>query len=358
MQPLPPPLPEPSRRLALPGFSIGHGTDAAGMTGVTVILCPEQGALAAAEVRGSATGTRQFDSLVLGHHVASRAYAVVFAGGSGFGLSAADPVVERLEAAGRGFRTPLGVVPLVPTAILYDLGFGDAKARPGRGLVAAALAEAEGALAPAAGGPAEGSAGVAGAEGVAPGLEVAVGSVGAGTGATVGKARGPECAMKGGFGFASLAVPEGPTVAAAVAVNAFGDVRDPFAGGGLIAACREAPDSRRLVGADRVLVALPAEGGHPWEGNTTLAVVLTDATLAKPSALKVCQMAFGGLYRTLSPALSMFDGDLVVTLSSGELRADVNQVGVLAELAIAHAVVAAVREADGFGLLPAVRDLG
>jgi len=356
VQPLPPPLPEPSRRLAIPGFSIGHGTDAAGMTGVTVILCPEQGALAAAEVRGSATGTRQFDSLVLGHHVASRAHAVVLAGGSGFGLSAADPVVERLEGIGRGFRTPLGVVPLVPTAILYDLGFGDPKARPGRGLVEAALAEAEDALGQ--GGLTAAEDAAAAGRGEAPGAEVAVGSVGAGTGATVGKARGLDCAMKGGFGFASLAVPGGPTVAAAVAVNAFGDVRDPFAGGGLLAACRAAPDSRRLVGADRVIAALPADHAPPWEGNTTLAVVLTDAALAKPAALKVCQMAFGGLYRTLSPALSLFDGDLVVTLSSGRLTADVNQIGVLAELAIAHAVVAAAREADGFGLLPAVRDLG
>jgi len=332
MTPLPPPLPEPSRTLSIPGFSLGHGTDLSGKTGVTVILCP-QGALAAAEVFGSATGTRQFDSLVLSHHVASRAHAVVLAGGSGFGLSAADPVVAHLEARGQGFVVgDLGVVPLVPTAILFDLGFGDPKARPGRTLAEAALGDAEG-----------------------EGDRVAVGSVGAGTGATVGKTRGVECAMKGGFGFASLSVPGGPTVAAAVAVNAFGDVRD--LSGRLVAGCRAAPGSHDLVGADRVLAALPPDAAHPWEGNTTLAVVMTDAALTKAAALKVCRMAFGGCYRTLVPALSLYDGDLVVVLSRGEVRASVNQVGVLAERAVAEAILTAVRAADGFGLLPAVADI-
>ena len=294
-----PPLPAPARQLTLDGFTIGHGSDTTGMTGVTVVLCPE-GAVAAAELRGSATGTRQFDSLIGSHHLATRAHAVVLAGGSGFGLSAADAVVEAL-------------------------------ARPGRSLVELALHEA--------------AAG-----------EVAVGSVGAGTGATVGKACGRECGMKGGIGFASLAVAGGPTVAALVAVNAFGDVRDPE-GGAIVAGCRAAPGSRQLVGAERVLAALPPGAPNPWEGNTTLAVVMTDAALSKRAALKVCQMAFGGLYRALAPALTLYDGDLVVTLAAGERPAHVHQIGVLAERAVAAAILTGVREADGFGLLPAVRDL-
>ncbi|HEX2164579.1 MAG TPA: P1 family peptidase, partial [Thermoanaerobaculia bacterium] len=125
--PLPSPLPAPEPSLDLPGFILGHGTDRAAKTGVTVILCPE-GVLAAAEVRGSATGTRQFDSLVLGHHVASRAHAVVLAGGSGYGLSAAEPVVEWLAARGHGFAAGPAVVPLVPTAILFDLGVAERRA--------------------------------------------------------------------------------------------------------------------------------------------------------------------------------------------------------------------------------------
>jgi L-aminopeptidase/D-esterase-like protein len=325
-----PPLPAPVRDLTLAGFRIGHGSDTSGMTGVTVVLCPE-GAVAAADVRGSATGTRQFDSLVASHHLATRAHAVVLAGGSGFGLAAADPVVEALAREGHGFDTGVARVPLVPTAILFDLGFGDPQARPGRMLVEQALRSA-------AGGP------------------VGVGSLGAGTGATVGKALGRECGMKGGIGFASLAVAGGVTVAALVAVNAFGDVRDP-ATGAVVAGCRTAADSRQLASADRVLAAMPASAAHPWEGNTTLAVVLTDAVLDKRAALKVCQMAFGGLYRTLSPALSLYDGDLVVTLASGQRAAHLHQVAVLAERAVAEAILVAVREADGFGLLPAVRDL-
>ena len=253
MPSIPPPLPTPGRELTLAGFALGHGSDLRGMTGVTVLLCPE-GMLAAAEVRGSATGTRQFDSLVLGHHVASRAHAVVLAGGSGFGLSAADPVVERLEREGRGFDTAFGVVPLVPTAILFDLGFGDRAARPTRALAEAGLEEAWAGLAAGPGSPA---------------ATVAVGSVGAATGATVGKARGLDCAMKGGFGFASLTVPGGPTVAAAVAVNAFGDVRDPETGR-TVAGCRAAADSRQLIGAERVLAHLPARGREALERNTTL----------------------------------------------------------------------------------------
>jgi len=325
-----PPLPLPSRRLEIPGFRIGHGSDPIGMTGLTVVLCPE-GATAAAEVRGTATGTRQFDALVAGQHISSRAHAVVLAGGSAFGLSSADAVVDWLAQRGHGFQTGVVPVPLVPTAILFDLGFGDPAARPGRDLTEAALASA--------------------AQG-----EIAVGSVGAGTGATVGKILGRENGMKGGFGFASLAVPDGPTVAAAVAVNAFGDVRR--LDGTLLAGCRTAPGSRELASAERVLAALPPESANVWEGNTTLAVVMTDAALTKAGALKVCQMAFGGFYRTLSPALSLYDGDLVVTLATGKRPAHIHQIGILAERAVAEAILIGVTEADGFGLLPAVRDLG
>ncbi len=325
-----PPLPAPVGELTIGGLAIGHGSDTTGMTGVTVVLCPE-GAVAAAELRGSATGTRQFDSLIGAHHLATRVHAVVLAGGSGFGLAAADPVVAALAREGHGFDAGVARVPLVPTAILFDLGFGDPAAHPGREL-------AEEALRTARAGP------------------VPAGSVGAGTGATVGKALGRECGMKGGIGFASLTPAGGPTVAALAAVNAFGDVRDP-ATGTVVAGCRDGAGSRRLVGADRVLAALPPEGRHPWEGNTTLAVVMTDAALTKQAAHKVCQMAFGGLYRALSPALTLYDGDLVVTLATGERPAHLHQIGVLAERAVAAAILTAVREADGFGLLPAVRDL-
>ncbi len=328
--PNPPPFPAASPQLTVEGFTLGHGTDRQRMTGVTVILCPD-GATAAAELRGTATGTRQFDSLVRPHHVASEAHAVVLAGGSAFGLSAADPVMAHLRATGKGFRTPLGAVPLVPTAILYDLGLGDPQAAPGPDLVQEAIAGAR--------------------QG-----RIDCGSVGAGTGTTVGKARGLECAMKGGFGFVELRVAGGPTVAAAVAVNAFGDVRDAESGE-ILAGCRAGPRSRRLADASRVLAALPPDAPHPWRGNTTLAVVMTDARLTKLELYKVCEMAFGGLYRALSPALSLFDGDLVVALASGKRPAHVHQIGVLAQVAVAQSIAAAVRAADGLGFVPAWREL-
>jgi L-aminopeptidase/D-esterase-like protein len=264
---------------------------------------------------------------------------VVLAGASGFGLAAADPVVAHLARRGFGFQTGFGVVPLVPTAILFDLAFGDPAARPGPQLVERALAEA-----------------TADAAECGDGQEVAAGSVGAGTGATVGKALGPDRGMKGGFGFASLTVPGGPTVAAAVAVNAFGDVRDPQTGR-LVAGCRVAPHSLELASAERELAALPPGFDHAWEGNTTLAVVMTDAALTRTTASKVCQMAFGGFYRALAPAISLYDGDLVVTLAAGEVVAHPNQVGVLAAHAVEQAILTAVTEADGFGILPAAKDL-
>ncbi|MDX1644088.1 MAG: P1 family peptidase, partial [Thermoanaerobaculia bacterium] len=303
----------PSRYdLSIPGFTIGHGSDLDGKTGVSVVLCPD-GAVAAAEVRGTATGTRQFDSLSRAHHVATKAHAVVLAGGSGYGLSAADAVVRWLEAHGYGFDTGIRRVPLVPTAILFDLAFGSPEAAPTAELVERAIASA--------------------ADGEQPS-----GSVGAGTGATVGKALGPAQGMKGGVGFVAVSVPDGPTVAALVAVNAFGDVRHPETGRRL-AGCRSAADSVELVGSENVLVRLPPDQAHPWQGNTTLAVVMTDAALGKPEARKVCEMAFGAFYRCLVPALGMFDGDLVVTLAAGRIPAQVHQIGVLGERVVAEAIV-------------------
>jgi len=325
-----PPFPSLHHSLTIPGVTIGHGSDTDGKTGVTVILCPE-GAAAAADVRGTGTGTRQFDSLTVPHHLATRAHALVLSGGSGFGLASADAVVEHLEGSGQGFDTGVGVVPLVPTAILFDLAFGDPGARPTRDLVETAIQSATD-------GP------------------MASGSIGAGTGATVGKCLGPPLGMKGGFGFASFTVENGPTVAAAVAVNAFGDVRDPNTGKTL-AGCRREKGSLELAGAENVMAALPPELEHPWETNTTLAVVLTDADLSKGELRKVCDMAFGGLYRTVVPALSLYDGDLVATLATGHTPAHVHQVGVLAEEAVAQAIIRAVRQADGFGLLPSFGDL-
>ncbi len=307
--------------------------DLAGKTGVTVILCPD-GAAGAADVRGSATGTRQFDSLVDAGHVAGNVHGLVFAGGSGFGLGCADGVVAHLEEDGAGFTTGYRCVPIVPTAILFDLAFGDATAVPTVAMAAdAARAAAAG--------------------------EQRCGSVGAGIGATVGKANGPACAMKGGFGFAAGQVPGGARVAIAAAVNALGDVRDPLTGEP-IAGCRTAPNGVERASARELLLQPPSE--HAWvknsrQGNTTLVAIMTDAALSRAELKKVCVMAFAGLGRCLDPALSEFDGDLVVALSHGEVDAHAHQVGIAAQDLVGEAIVAAVQEADGFGIVPAVADL-
>ncbi len=133
-------------------------------------------------------------------------------------------------------------------------------------------------------------------------------------------------------------------------------MRDPRTGE-RIAGCRSAPGSHEMVGAENVLARMAADEEHPWQGNTTLAVVMTDAAIDKPAARKVCEMAFGGFYRCFVPALGLFDGDLMVTLTTGRVPAQVHQVGVLAERMVGEAIVRAVVEADGFGILPAARDL-
>ncbi len=313
-------------RLQIPGFSIGHEQDTVGKTGVSVILSP-QGAVGAAEVQGTATGTRQFDSLVDPGHIASRVHGLVFAGGSGFGLGAADGVVSFLESRSAGFDTGVRRVPLVPTAILFDLAFGDAQVAPTAGMAQQA------------------------AENASDGQQ-AMGSIGAGTGATVGKANGPACAMKGGIGFAACEIPGGAQVAVLVVVNSLGDVVDP-SNGEPVAGCRISPDSRQRDSARRLLLNPPPE--HAWDGNTTLVAVLTDAGLSRVALQKVCTMAFGGVSRAIDPALTQYDGDLVVALSMGERSAHPHQVGVAAQILVAEAIVRAVVEADGFGLLPNTR---
>jgi len=309
-------------------LTLGHGSDLTGMTGVTVILAP-QGALAAAEVRGSATGTRQFDSLVSAQHVASRAHAFVLAGGSGYGLAAADPVVEHLAARGFGFQTGIRPVPLVPTAILFDLAFGSPDAQPTPELVRAALDAA-------AAGP------------------VAQGSVGAGTGATVGKLHGAQCAMRGGLGWASTDIAEA-NVAAIVAVNAVGDVRDP-ATGHLIAGARETPESRRFVDTAAALAAgVPPPSFQPV--NTTIGVVVTTAALGKAEAARIAHAAMEGLARALSPPHLDTDGDTLFCLSVGDARVDLAALGRAAADVVAGAIVNGVLFATSLPGLPAARDL-
>lgn len=310
------------------GIRVGHATDLDALTGCTVILC-ESGAVAGADIRGSASGTEEFPAMSP-LHVTEVIHAVVLAGGSAFGLEAASGVRRFLEQRGVGFETRAARVPIVPCAILYDLGLGKANVRPTRemGEAAAAAATAE---------------------------AVEEGAVGAGTGATVGKLFGMARAMKSGLGSATVGLEDrykGVLVAALAVVNAFGDVRDPETGE-LVAGARRAPDSMELADTARHLLR-GARGGFSQQ-NTTLAVVATNARLTKVQATKLAQLAQNGLARSISPAHTMYDGDLVIALSLGSYEADVNALGVAAAESVSQAILRAVRMAPSLGGVPGLR---
>jgi L-aminopeptidase/D-esterase-like protein len=317
---------------AVAGVKVGHHTLAERPTGCTVVIV-EAGAVAGVDVRGGAPGTRETELLAPVNSVA-KVQAIVLAGGSAFGLDAAGGVVRWLEEKGLGYTTRAGVVPIVPAAILFDLGIGDAKVRP------------------------TADCGYRAAAGATAGA-VAEGNVGAGAGATVGKSRGPARAMKGGVGTVALALPDGLVVAALAAVNAVGDVVDP-ATGRVVAGVRT-EDGKGLADARRLLRAgsapNAASAARPGE-STTLGAVATNARLDKAQATKVAQMAHDGLARALFPAHLPSDGDTVFALATGAMAgADVGTVGSLAADAMALAIVRAAREARGIPGYPAARDL-
>jgi len=323
------------------GISVGHFTLAGGLTGCTVVLADGDGAVGGVAQRGGAPGTRETD-LLDPLNLVERVNAVVLSGGSAFGLDASQGVMRYLEEKNIGFKTTAGVVPIVPSAILFDLGFGGNKTRPTAdcGYRAAAAAT---------NGP------------------VAEGNVGAGAGAAVGKIggvvehpgypAGRRMPMKAGIGSAAIALPNGLIVGAIVAVNAVGDIVDPTTGS-IVAGARD-PDGT-LADARKVLrggavTATPRPGQ-----NTTIGVVATNAKLTKAQASRMALMADDGLARALYPSHTLGDGDTVFALSTGGWNgeADVTTVGALAAEAMSEAIVRAAVMAKRSGGLPAATDLG
>ena len=312
----------------LPGIRIGHWTDLDAATGCTVILCPD-GAVAGVDVRGGAPGTRETD-LLDPLCLVEKVHAICLAGGSAFGLAAADGVMRWLEERGHGFDVLVARVPIVPTAILFDLLVGRADIRPD---AAAGYAACEAAHA----GPVE------------------MGNVGAGTGATVGKMLGFELAMKGGIGFASRTIGD-TVISALVAVNTAGNIVDP-ATGQIMAGARN-PNGSGFVDTTHVLEQRLLHAMNPWGGrsNTTLAVVLTNVALSKVGCTKVAQMAHDGFARTIHPVHTSVDGDIIFALSHGEQSGDASIVGALAADVVAEAVLAGVRAAETLHGIPAHQD--
>jgi L-aminopeptidase/D-esterase-like protein len=300
----------------VPGILVGHDTDPVGLTGCTVVLCPP-GTVGSGEVRGGAPGTRETDLLRPGMLV-QEVHAVLLTGGSAFGLAAADGVMRFLEERGVGFDTQVARVPIVPAAVLFDLAVGDPRARP----------EAESGYRAC----------------LAAGTEVAEGSVGAGTGATVAKLHGPEGAVKGGLGTASAREGE-LVVGAVVAVNALGEILDED--GGLLAAARTGPGDGEQGPA-----------APPWPTNTTIGVVATNARLSKERVHLLALACHDGLERAIRPCHTIFDGDTVFTLATGEVEAEQALVEALAERVVAEAVRRGVRLATGVAGIPAVGEIG
>jgi L-aminopeptidase/D-esterase-like protein len=308
----------------IPGIRVGHVSDFDAITGCTAILC-EKGAVGGVDIRGSASGTQETPT-ISPMHVDPVAHGILLAGGSAFGLEAASGVRRYLEKAGAGVATPAGRVPIVPAAIIYDLGIGKAHVRPdlamGEAAAAAAVTDA-----------------------------VREGSVGAGTGATVGKALGMKQAMKSGLGSYTVSLPGGVLVSSLVVVNAFGDVRDP-ATGKIVAGARRSPDSREFANAEEVIKQRPP--APLVRANTTLAVVATNARLDKVEATKLAEFASLGMARAIYPVNTMLDGDTTFALAIGTLRADINTLGVAAAEAVVQAILRAVRLAKPLGGLPAL----
>jgi L-aminopeptidase/D-esterase-like protein len=318
----------------VPGILVGHADDAEALTGCTVVIC-EKGAVGGVDQRGGAPGTREADAL---HpmHLVQKVHAVMLAGGSAFGLDAAGGAMKWLEEHGAGYNAGGFKVPIVPAAILFDLGIGNPAVRPdaAMGYRACQLASSQR--------PREGNAG-------------------AGMGCTVGKILGPKQGMKSGIGTASVDLGGGVVVGALMAVNAFGDVVE---NGKTIAGVRSAElgpvhigapgyfaDTlavmRNLVG--KAIMALAARG------NTVIGVVATNARLDKEETNKVAQMAHDGLARVIRPAHTMLDGDTIFALATGEKAVDVNIVGAYAAEVAAQAILSGVRAADGVPGWPAAQ---
>ncbi len=320
----------------VPGIKVGQHTLTDRPTGCTVVLVDGQGAVGGVSQRGGSPGTRETD-LLDPLNMVDKVNAIVLAGGSAFGLDAASGVVKYLDERRVGWPVgAAGVVPIVPAAILFDLGFGgDSKIRPTADCGHRAAMSA----------------------GTGP---VAEGNVGAGAGATVGKMGGQARAMKSGLGSASIALPNGLVVGAIVAVNAVGDVVDPMTG--RVVAGVRTPDGkaladvRTLVRSGALMSAVQPRAG----GNTTIAVVATNARMSKVDVNRVAIMADDGLARAISPSHTVGDGDTVFTLATGRWNGEVSatMVGALAADVLAEAIVRAVATARGLGGLPSAQDLG
>lgn len=313
----------------IPGLQIGHAQNFTAATGCTVILTTA-GANCGVDQRGGAPGTRETD-LLRPMHLVQKVHAVLLAGGSAFGLAAADGVMQWLAERDIGINVQVARVPIVPAAVLFDLIIGQSDVRPDAAMGYAACQNA-----------------------VTDSQGPQSGSIGAGTGATVGKILGPDAAMKGGIGTAVIEVKPDLFVGALIAVNCFGDVIDPQTRQ-ILAGARKLPDGGF---ANTMQVMKQTMGGYISPGNTVIGIVATNAPLSKEMVNKMAQMAHNGLARTISPAHTMLDGDTLFAVSTGLGEpANINLIGAYGAEAVALAVIDAVQQATSLAGVPALQDL-
>lgn len=305
----------------IPGIKVGNAEDLDGGTGCTVILCAK-GAAGGVDVRGGAPGTRETD-LLNPVNLIDKVHGILLAGGSAFGLDAAAGVMEYLEERNIGYDVGVTKVPIVAGAVIFDLAVGNYKARPNKKMGYDACINSE--------------------EGI-----FFEGSAGAGTGASVGKILGMDKAMKGGLG--SFCIKTGELyVGAVAAVNCLGDVVDPDTG--LILAGAYSHERKSFINSENVIMEDIQKNKAPFTGNTTIGVIITNGRLTKAGANKIASIAHDGYARTIKPVHTMHDGDTIFALATGEVDADINQIGALAVKAMEQAVLNGVKKASGlFGL--------
>jgi L-aminopeptidase/D-esterase-like protein len=320
------------------GIKVGHASDFEGITGCTVILC-EKGAVAGVDQRGGGPGTREIALLNPVNHV-NTVHAILLAGGSAVGLNAANGIMQYLEEHHIGYQTGFARVPIVPGAILFDLNIGDSKVRPSPEMGYSACLNATD------GKPEQGS-------------------IGAGTGATVGKLLGMKYATKSGIGTASIKIGNGVIVGALIAVNAIGEVIDPDKGkiiAGVRSKKKDGQSGEIKTEFSNSLEIIRSIKGQALlslaeKANTVIGVVATNAKFDKALCTKMAQMAQNGLVRSIRPANTMHDGDTIFALSTGKRNANISIVGAFAAQVVQRAILNAVLSATSLGGVPAVSDL-
>lgn len=309
------------------GIKVGHAQDVKAGTGCTVIIV-EKGAVCGVDVRGAAPGTRETDLLDPPNTV-QMVHAVYLSGGSAFGLNGAAGVMEFLEEKGVGFQAGSVKIPIVPGAVIFDLDIGDPAIRPDHKMGYQACLNSSN-------------------------ESTDEGCVGAGTGATVGKYFGISRCMKGGLGTASIKI-DNLIVGALVIVNSFGDIVNPVNGEILAGALDE--EKKQFASQNQLLYNQLSVGNNPFLRNTTLGVVATNATLSKGEAKRLSMSAHDGFAKSIFPSHTLYDGDVIFSLATGEINTDLNRLNTLSVYVVSMAIQSAVLKASMMFEIPSHNDI-